>query len=123
VNGFLVEVVLAPGAAWPYASDHPLFAVTREGPPLTGTMVVLDAERSPIDGKRWPGQALFATQPTGSVSAYGEEIRTDIRGGNVSDIFSDGHMVGVRQALARDSNPDFDTAAAWFRALLEESDR
>lgn len=121
--GFKVSVILAPGAPRPYGADHPLAAVTVEGPPFTGTVVVLDAEPSPIDGRRWAGQTLFATQPTGAVVAFGDEIRPGIRAGNVSDIFSDGHLIGVRQAPARSSNPDFAATVAWYRALLAEANR
>lgn len=120
-SGFQVRILLSPGAEWPYDSTHPLWAVTRPAPPFTGTALVLDAQPSPIDGQRWPGHALFSTQPTGARSAFTtEEIRPDIHGGVISDLFTDGHLIGLLAEPLLDKNPNFDRTVAWFLALMEE---
>ncbi|MCA9545408.1 MAG: phosphatidylserine/phosphatidylglycerophosphate/cardiolipin synthase family protein [Myxococcales bacterium] len=94
--------------------------VIREKAAPMGTVVILDAIRSPINGSKYAGQALISSQPLSSTIAFGPtELRDGSLPGRPSDVFTDGHMVVLRENNANPGTGDFPAAVAWFEALWE----
>ena len=94
--------------------------IIREKAAPMGTVVVLDAIRSPINDTKYAGQAMISSQPLASTIAFGPtELRNETFPGRPSDVFTDGSMVVLRENNANPGTGDFPAAVAWFEALWE----
>ncbi len=92
--------------------------VEKDGP--TGTVIILDAVRSPINDAKYAGQAFISSQPLSPTISFGStELRDGSLPGRPSDVFTDGHMVVLRENNANPTTGDFPAAVAWFEALWE----
>jgi phosphatidylserine/phosphatidylglycerophosphate/cardiolipin synthase-like enzyme len=92
--------------------------IEKVGP--TGTVVITDAARSPIDRQFHGGQAFIMSQSLAPTVAFDRhEFRDGTLPGLPSDVFTDGNMLVLRENRVREAASDFDAAVQWYKSLSE----
>lgn len=94
---------------------RPSLAV-RDG--VMGTTLIIDAEPSPKNGLKYPGQAMISSQPLAPTVAFGRDLAAELVYALPSDFFTDGNMLVLHESLVQRQS-DYEAAVGWFLSMLE----